>query len=238
MGKISKTFTVFLTLIIGMSCLSLLTINPANAQTIPKPSVPQFTVEYTNSTYTVSASTTIDPYTGETITHPSSTGEKRTFELAIRNQPFAQYVDSSSGRTITLMYQIRTKGQFEQNWTNLYFVEDGFLPASNSDYTTVSYPIYSGSVWGNLEANSKVDFQVQAMIGYITRTSGFMSWYLAGESSDWSPKQTVIIPESSGSPSPSPTVPELSWLAILPLLLMVLAVAVTVRHRKVVYLNK
>jgi len=38
--------------------------------------------------------------------------------------------------------------------------------------------------------------------------------------------------------SPTPTVPELSWLAVVPLLLSVFAVAVIVRHRKTDNLNK
>ena len=47
---------------------------------------------------------------------------------------------------------------------------------------------------------------------------------------------TVSIPtpnqSTSLSPSPSPTVPELSWLVIVPLLLSIFSVAVILRHRK------
>jgi hypothetical protein len=39
-------------------------------------------------------------------------------------------------------------------------------------------------------------------------------------------------PETSISPSTSPTVPELSWLMTLPLLLSLFSVAIVVRHRK------
>jgi hypothetical protein len=43
----------------------------------------------------------------------------------------------------------------------------------------------------------------------------------------------VAIPlTGSSSPSPSPTVPELSWFVIVPLLISMFAVAVIVRHRK------
>jgi hypothetical protein len=41
MGKISKASALLLTLIIAISCLALLTPKPADAQTIPKPSVPE-----------------------------------------------------------------------------------------------------------------------------------------------------------------------------------------------------
>jgi hypothetical protein len=105
------------------------------------------------------------------------------------------------------MYQIRTKGHFAQNWTNLFFVDDGSLPATNSDYTTVSYSIGEGSVWGNLQAKAQVDFQVEARIGYVHRTVGFNSWYFTGESSSWSKTQTLTIPDTSASASPNPTSP-------------------------------
>jgi hypothetical protein len=49
MGKIGKTLTFFLTLIIAMSCLTLLTIKPVNAQSTP---VPEITILYpTNGTF-------------------------------------------------------------------------------------------------------------------------------------------------------------------------------------------
>ncbi len=42
----------------------------------------------------------------------------------------------------------------------------------------------------------------------------------------------ILTTKPSASPFPSPTVPELSWLVILPLLLSVFAVVVVLRHRK------
>jgi hypothetical protein len=239
MGKISKTIAISLTIIVVMTCLTMLMAKPADAQSIPKPTVPEFTAKYVDSSYTVPAITTIDPYNGQNVTNPSHFVENRTLEIAIRNQPFTQYIDSSTGAEwkITLMYQIRTRGHFAQDWTNLSFVEDGFFAASNSDYTTVSYSIGEGSVWGNLQAKDQVDFQVEAMIGYVHRTVGFMSWFFTGESSDWSPIQTVTMPASSSSPSPTPNVPELSWLVIVPLLLSVFSVAVIMRYRKTRNLN-
>jgi hypothetical protein len=206
-------------------------VESAFAQTIPRPSVPEFTAKYVDRSYTVPASTTIDPYTGQNVTNPSYYVENRTFEIAIKNQHFTPYDDNSTGAQwkITLMYQIRTKGAFAQNWTNLYFVDDGFLPASNSDYTTVSYTLGEGSVWGNLQVNAQVDFQVEAMIGYVHRTVGFMSWYFTGESSDWSNTQTITIPETSTSTSPVPTptttVQEFSSWTISILLIMMIALA-------------
>ena len=70
MGKIGKTFAIFLTLIVAMSCLTLLTVKPVNAQSIPKPSVPEFTLQIADHSYDVPAKTTstTDPYTGKTTT--------------------------------------------------------------------------------------------------------------------------------------------------------------------------
>jgi hypothetical protein len=197
---------------------SLMMFGSASAQAMPKPSVPEFTAKYVDRSYTIPASTTIDPYTGQNLTNPSYYVENRTLEIAIKNQPFTPYNDNSTGAQwkITLMYQIRTKGHFAQNWTNLYFVEDGFLPASNSNYTTVSYSLGEGHVWGNLQVNAQVDFQVEAMIGYVHRTVGFMSWFFTGESSGWSNTQTITIPETANtSPNPSPTIPELPLVSVI-----------------------
>jgi len=68
------------------------------------------------------------------------------------------------------------------------------------------------------------------MVGYITRSSGFMSWYLAGESSDWSPIQTVTIPASN--PNPSPTVSEFPIAATLITVLVVVSLLLVIGKRK------
>jgi hypothetical protein len=66
----------------------------------------------------------------------------------------------------------------------------------------------------------------------------FAPYYFNGTQSDWSPTQTVTIPASNVStnptvtPSPTPTVPEFSWLAILPLCVSVFLVAVYFKHRR------
>jgi hypothetical protein len=49
---------------------------------------------------------------------------------------------------------------------------------------------------------------------------------------------TTPSPSVSDSPIPSPTVPELSWLVILPLLLSVFFLALALRHRKTANLKQ
>lgn len=85
MGSISKSFALILILIVVIASLSLIMIKPASAQTVPKPSVPEFTAKYVDRSYTVPASTTIDPYTGQNVTNPSYYVENRTLEIAIKN---------------------------------------------------------------------------------------------------------------------------------------------------------
>jgi hypothetical protein len=72
-ASISKSLAFLLDLLIVMSSLTILMVKPANAQTIPKPSVPEFTAKFVDHSYIVSASTTVDPYTGKEITHQSYT---------------------------------------------------------------------------------------------------------------------------------------------------------------------
>lgn len=122
-------------------------------------------------------------------------------------------------------------------------------PASNSDYTVILLRLsLLGPPIGSQEIpnGANVDFQIQGLIGYFTvNNNGYV--ILTGESSDWSSTQTVTIgnissptpistitstPLSSSSQSQSPTIPELSWLVIVPLLLAVFAVAFVVKHRK------
>ena len=65
MGKIGKTFAIILTVIIATSCVNLPTVRPANAQTIPKPSIPRFTLRYVVDYYDVPTTYKTDPYTGK-----------------------------------------------------------------------------------------------------------------------------------------------------------------------------
>jgi hypothetical protein len=218
----SKTFALGLTVLIILSCLTLLTVKPANAQSLPTPSVPEFTAKFVDHSYTVPAKTHVDPYTGEQITDPSYIVKNETIDVTIKNQPFA------STEAITyLCYNIREKGYFENTWTELYHItnrtnDNTLIRASNSDYTIISLP--------KVAPNGQIDFQVKAYftVGHRFFNSNFGTW--TWEESDWSNTQIVTIGQSSTAPSP--TVPELSWLVIVPLLLSVFSVAVIVRYRK------
>jgi hypothetical protein len=59
---------------------SLMIFGMASAQSILKPSVPEFTVQLIDNSYDVPVTQTIDHYTGEIITHPSHHVENKSIE--------------------------------------------------------------------------------------------------------------------------------------------------------------
>jgi hypothetical protein len=179
---------------------------------IPKPSVPEFTVELVDSSYDVPTTYEINPYTGENVTYEGYHVKSTSIQVKIENQPFTPYLNESYNQTINFYYNIRIKGYYTDTWIELYNPSDGFPHQwSDSQYTVFSY------IWGgdantlmgsksvSLPAGGKVDFQVEAMIGYVHRSGeppGF-PWTFYGETSGWSNTQTITIGESQ-TPTPSP----------------------------------
>lgn len=256
MGKFSKNISLLLVTILVIS--SLMMVEYVSAQTIPIPSVPEFTLKVVEHPYDIAPTTTIDPYTGKTtITNYGYHVENKSVEIAIKNQPFNSFNDIN-GNSIGLYYNVTVKGHFETNW--IYYFNNsyrGLLNASDSDYTVISIPFgYHPTVpLGGypLEGvnSGQLDLRVQAQIGYYNKEytgmfapvpGGDFYFLFTGETSDWSNTQTITIPDGSiststspnptSNPTPTPTVPEFSWLMIIPLLLSILAVAVIIRKRR------
>ena len=217
MGRIGKTFALLLTLLIAMSFLTLLTVKTANAQTIPKPSVPEFTLQSQTQVNTT------------------------TITLTIRNQPFDAASQYPNGFFYNVVISVDGK-----NWGYLYHVEDAsdwYPQQSNASITVLTYvagermyyPMNTSQGVGIIPKSGEVAFKVQAMVGHRDRgafQNGVMPYVLVGEESDWSNTKTISIGQPPTSPNPSPTVPELSWLVILASLLCVFSVAVVLKHRK------
>lgn len=182
----------------------------------------------------------IDPYTGANVTHPGYHVENRTIELNIKNQPFTSY--ESNGQIINFYLNIRTKGHYAENWTTIYNPDFIYPTQSKSDYTKIAYSLDENEYpfWDNLNQSGLIDFQVQALIGYtfVKHYSDdgqfipFAPSVFTGETSGWSNTQTITIPETSTSVSPSPTVPELPILVILPLFLAMYLIATKLLRRK------
>jgi hypothetical protein len=239
MNRTSKDFALFIILIIAISNLSLI-VKPAFAQSIPKPSVPEFTITLVGPPYTVNTTYSLDPNTGQIVAKIGYYNQYSYIVLTIKNQPFTPFNDSK-GNQISFYYNVQTKGHdLSGNFVQLYNTYNGGnypTQRTESDYTNISLPV------GEMSATSLVDYQVQAMIGYIQPQfkSGLLSGYVfVGQTSDWSSTQTLSIPAStpltSTSPSatlsPTPYVVEFpATIALTFLAVTALAVAVVSRRK-------
>jgi hypothetical protein len=189
----SKRATLLLIAVLTASSLLMVKAAPASAST---PSVPEFTVKFVDHSYVVPTSTSIDPYTGQQIVHPSYTVENKTIDIIIKNQPFAP-----PNNLTNLYYNVRVKGHFGENWTELYSISNNTpqntLPMqSASENTVISTP-------QDYPAGGQVDFQVKAVIATAHPLYGTNFGYWSYETSGWSNTQTLTIGESQ-TPTPSP----------------------------------
>ncbi|MGD6852112.1 MAG: hypothetical protein ACQCN6_08645 [Candidatus Bathyarchaeia archaeon] len=217
MNDTNKAFPLFLVLIIAAPTLSLILIEPSNAQT-SNPPTPEFSLK------------TID------------TGTK-AIELTIKHQPFEAYTDDND-QAVSLYYNVHFKLHDAESWTAMYYCGDVFPTHSNSD-TKLVYPLQLSAdsssyhllkenaghyyLLSEIPFNGQMDFRVQAMEGQLTSAS------FTGQTSDWSNIQTITIQETSASsnPTPTPSGTDLSWLVIGSLsIIAILVVLVTFRRRK------
>jgi hypothetical protein len=194
-----------------------------DAQTISKPSVPEFTVAVVRHPFYVESTSQTDPYTGAITTYPGYLEENKSIEITIKNQPFTS-VQMADGNWSRLYYSLRFEGHFAvDDW--VYFpeplvMEKNRVNASQSEYTVISLPTWLLS--GNQPADRQIDFQVKAYLGYDEAryaqdsTGALFCYgnYFTGESSDWSNSQTLTFQDTPDStpqnvlpPSTSPTVP-------------------------------
>ena len=183
MGKVSKS--VCLLLVVILTAMSLLAAQSTYAQSIPKPSVPEFTVELINNSTTVS---------GNNV-------EDFSIVVTIKNQPVAsEWADK-------FCYNVRIKSHSSQNWTTFYFPETG-PKQSSTGYTKISYEVsksstlinltsntgFPGFIWG-IERNSPIDFQVEAVVTYtfcdVFPGAGEPRAGSVNEESGWSNTQTI-----------------------------------------------
>jgi len=214
-----------------LSSLTLLTAKPATAQTIPEPSVPEFTAKL--------------------ISPPEeSQSVNRTIQLSIKNQP------SLSDYGFFYMVRARINGG---NWSLLYTI-DNVRSQSSGEYTIFSYPsdgpvveyqCYLGDRIENLFAGDKVDFQVQAMIGNINRVYNpnhtsqldMYPYVFTGEVSDWSNIQTITMPDgpvssSTPDPTPTPTTPTSDSISPTTLLLVSITLVIVIVALSVLYIRR
>ena len=192
-------------------------VESAFAQSIPKPSVPEFTLKYVDNSYDIPPTYGIDPYTGKNVvTQAAYHIQNKSIVVTIKNQPFVSYRNENNS-VVGLFYSVRLKGHFQDSYGEPS--SESYIYRSDSDYTSVYCGLngnngtdpFTGDFWlGGLEipAGGQVDFQVKALIGHYTRVYGdfappFGQSYhdvFTGESSGWSNTQTLTIPTSSQTP--------------------------------------
>jgi len=244
MYSFGKSITLLLILTICISCLTPL-IKPVNAQTVPKPSMPEFTVQLVDRSYNEPPAYQTDPYTGETkLIWAGGHVDNKTLDFTIKNQPFTRYKDAN-GNDVELYYKIQHKGYFE-DWSDSPSFNIDIVRPSSSEDTFASFTISKFSGW-DISPNGTVDIRVKAITGYYSVDNSYpwpgRSFLNTVSESDWSNTQTISIsdgsvsvstspdPAQSQTPTPTPSVPEFSWLMILPLFAFVLFYVVLVRFR-------
>jgi|WetSurMetagenome_2_1015567.scaffolds.fasta_scaffold229031_1 hypothetical protein len=194
MVRMGKYLSLCLVVILVVS--SLLMANSINAQTIPKPSVPEFTLRYVEHPYDVPPTYRIDPYTGKSVLDQAGYhAENRSVEITIRNQPFTPYVLNNE-YYVYLLYNVSYKGFYEGDWR--FYAYESETKQSTSQYTVISFPL--------IPTEGQMDFRIKAQIGYFTEYYMPMKAYdFHGETSSWSNTQTITIPYSSASVTPAPS---------------------------------
>ena len=196
---------------------SLVMVGYALAQSIARPSIPEFTLKLVAHPYDVpeKTTTTIDEYTGKetTTTQPGYHVENKSIEIIIKNQ----YCSSS----YYLFYNVRHKGHYGEYWTEPFsydssaFNSGNLLSQSSSEYTVLSIPAVYPFIDG-----VEVDFQLEALLWHNIEVwisdhpgvagaeeLGHYETRLALHStSGWSSTQTLTIEEfQTPSPEPTPT---------------------------------
>jgi hypothetical protein len=200
--------------------------NTATSQTSSEevsfvPAVPEFTLKFVKHTFDVPTTSSVDPFTGENKIITGNHWEWTTLDVVITNQKFNGIANSSYLSYSGVMFRVRFRGHYSQEWTNLsasYFDESPayILQNSKASYTVFSLMIspfdlsYIDTFRWNATLPSKdypdagikvpssgeADFQVEALFGTASKnkTIPFSGWTFKGVESGWSATRTITIP--------------------------------------------
>lgn len=225
MGNIRRTWALILIGIIAISCLSLLTFKPANAQTFPVPSGPQFTLKLTGPQFTQNTTYELNPDTGQIEPNIGYTNEYTHLVIVIKNQKF----DSQYG---SVYYNITLNGS-PIGWPENQYPKQ----AAGSDTTEIPIDIFGQ--WGvSSLVGQQVTVQVQAMLGTLQwgRTAAFNSqhYYFYGTVGDLSNSQMISVPANTPlSTLLSPTqFSTILLIVIAALLAVIVALLLFIKKRK------
>ena len=105
-------------LFVAILILSNLTVVNVALAAVSKPPVPKFTVDYEDRLDYVPPVYSVNKYTGEnTLVQQGYYVENKNVIITIKNQPFTQ--GTTEDKPVSLSYNIRVKGHFEEDWTYL-----------------------------------------------------------------------------------------------------------------------
>ena len=241
MNRISKSFAVFIILIIAIS--GILMVKPVFAQSIPMPYVPEFTIEPVGPSFDIPPTYSFNSSSGFFYVNEGYHFEYSTVEVIIKNQAFTNQTNIDYP-----LYNVRLK---PHNYPDSYWQElfntnlDGFPIQTSSNFTIIPIAAEGATeLQYQIAAGATTDVQVKAMIGHIER--GFNGnatnqiemypYVFVGQTSDWSNTQTVTLPQkvpiTVSSPTPTPTVPEFPVLTIPLLLTIMVALAGLLAYHK------
>ena len=212
--------TLALTALILMLFLGYIQLT--SAQTTANPAVPEFTLKYVSASYNEGALV-----------------QNSSLVITITNQPLTPFT-YQNGFTATAFYDIQIGYHLMSD--EAFTEVEGYPAQVDSNYTTITLPLVNNTIQmpatyltlgsKTLEIDSPVSIQVQTRIGYIVpdiNSYPKTAFVFRGELSGWSSAQTITLNQQSSLPSPS--IPEFSWLTILPILLTIPLAVATVRKR-------
>jgi hypothetical protein len=213
--KISKSIAIFIIALVAIS--TVLMAKSANAQTIPKPSVPEFTIKMVGPSFEIPPTYSFNPNTGLFDANDGYHIQYSTIKIVIKNQPFSNQTNYDY-----FYYNVRIKphNYSDSYWHELFYAGvDGYPIQTQSDCTVIPLSVEGSQVnWGIIPTSETTDIQVEAMIGHIGRNNTMFPYpypyVFFGETSGWSNTQTVTLPEkvpiaSDFTPNPSSTLPNM-----------------------------
>ena len=235
--RVNKGFVLLLITMLAVS--SLITIKSALAQSgVTNPSIPAFDVTLQTHPHYFPPTYGVDPSTGKAVmTKEGYTEIAKWVGVQIGGQPFTRY-NNSAGQLISLYYDVRWKGDHDSFWQTFPY-EDGmqYYRDAAEPWTPQAVGVYFSIGFKGIEGpsnmklldptSSKIDFQVQALIGYYDSNDFFV-----GQSSGWSNTQTLTISDNSStansgtSQSGNSGTPQIDFYGVTVAAVIVLTVAV------------
>jgi hypothetical protein len=229
MSKIGKTFALFLILIMAVSCLTLLMAKSTNAQAM--------TVQPMSSPVIIATPTPTPMPTDAPTPTPSPT------PIPNVSLDYAEISKTTEGNDTVVVLRITATYNFGD--TIIYDYPNFVLDIQTSRGGLEPYPIYlltgtakplqTGSV--TVDSNNRIaDFTLTFRFSTIQNSFGgpihFAYYELVYNSNAVSTSTLEPTPSLTPTQFPSPAVPELSGVAVLPLFAATLFIAVKLRQRK------